>query len=74
MINTGLYKLTPEIFDALGKIKLSKRGEYELTDALTILAEKGKVKVLSLKDYWLDLGGIEDIKKVEKFLKVLGEA
>lgn len=74
LVNTGLYKLTPDIFDALGKINLSKRGEYELTDALTMLAGKGKVKVLSLKDYWLDLGSIEDIKKVEKFLKVLGEA
>ena len=73
LINTGLYKFTPEIFDALEKIKLSPRGEYELTDAITILAEKGKVGVLRLEDYWLDLGSIEDIPKVEKFLKVLGK-
>ena len=71
LINTGLYKFTPEIFDALEKIQLSPRGEYELTDAITILAEQGKVGVLSLDDYWLDLGSVEDIEKVEKFLKVL---
>ncbi len=73
LINTGLYKFTPGIFDALEQIKLSPRGEYELTDAITILAEKGKVNVYALKDYWLDLGSIEDVEKVEKFLKALGE-
>lgn len=74
LINTGLYKFTPEIFEALEQIKLSQRGEYELTDAITILAEKGKVNVVQLKDYWLDLGSIEDIEKVEKFLKAMGES
>ena len=72
LINTGLYKFTPEIFEALEQIKLSPRGEYELTDAITILAEKGKVNVYALKDYWLDLGSIEDIEKVGKFLKAMG--
>lgn len=73
LINTGLYKFSPQIFDALEQIKLSPRGEYELTDAITILAEKGKVNVIQLKDYWLDLGSIEDLPKVEKFLKAMGE-
>ncbi len=69
IINIGLYKFTADIWKALDRIKLSSRGEYELTDAITILAKKGKVKVLKLKDYWLDLGCKEDIPKVEGFLK-----
>ncbi|MBW2978283.1 NTP transferase domain-containing protein [Candidatus Woesearchaeota archaeon] len=69
IINIGLYKFTPEIWTALDKIELSPRGEYELTDAITILAQQGKVKALKLKDYWLDLGCKEDIPKVEEFLK-----
>ena len=69
LINTGLYKFTPEIFAALEKIKPSPREEYELTDAVTILAQQGKVKVLKLKDYWLDLGSKEDIPKIKEFLK-----
>ena len=69
LINTGLYKFTPEIFKALEKIKLSPRGEYELTDAITFLAKQGKVKIVKVKDYWLDLGCLEDIPKVEEFLK-----
>lgn len=68
IINTGLYKFTPEIFKRLEQIKESERGEYELTDAITSLAKEGKVKVIEVKDYWLDLGSKEDIPKVEKFL------
>lgn len=69
LVNTGLYKCTADIWPALDKIGLSSRGEYEFTDALSILAEKGKVKVLKLQQYWLDLGCKEDIKKIGKFLQ-----
>lgn len=69
LINTGLYKFTPEIFTALKKIGKSPRGEYELTDAISILAKENKVKVVKLRNYWLDLGCIEDIKRIEDFFK-----
>ena len=48
LINAGLYKFTPDIFEALGKIWLSERGELELTDAISLLAESRKVKVMML--------------------------
>ncbi len=69
LINTGLYKFTPEIFDALDKIGISLRGEYELTDAIAILAKQKKVKVKKINDYWKDLGKIEDIELIENFIK-----
>ncbi|MEK6969772.1 MAG: sugar phosphate nucleotidyltransferase [Nanoarchaeota archaeon] len=72
LINTALYKFTPKIFEALEQVKESERREYELPDALTLLAKQGKVKVIKIKDYWLDLGCKEDIPKVEAFLKRLG--
>ena len=68
LINTGLFKFNPEIFDALNKIELSPRGELELTDALTLLGKQRKVKILKVKNYWKDLGCMEDIPKLEKFL------
>ena len=68
-INTGLYKFTPKIFDALNNISISPRGEYELTDAVNILAEKKKVKVLSIKHYWKDLGCFDDVHVMEDFIK-----
>ena len=69
VINTGLYKFTPEIWQALDKVQLSPRGEYELTDALTLLAEKKKLRYLPLKGYWLDLGTNGDVSKIEAFLR-----
>ena len=71
LINIGLYKFTSEIWNALDKIELSPRGEYELTDAISILAEQRKVKVKQLINYWLDLGCKEDIAKIEKFLDTI---
>ncbi len=68
LINTGLYKFTPEVFDYLDKIELSPRGEYELTDVISLLAKQGKVKVKDLKGIWLDFGKPEDISKVENYL------
>ncbi|MBW2995850.1 NTP transferase domain-containing protein [Candidatus Woesearchaeota archaeon] len=71
IVNIGLYKFTPEIWSALDQIELSPRGEYELTDAVNILAEKGKVKALKLHNYWLDLGSKEDIPKIEEEIRKL---
>ena len=68
LINTGLYKFTPEIFEKIKKIKISKRGEYELTDAINLLAKEKKVKVKKIKDYWFDFGNPADIIKISRFL------
>lgn len=69
LINTGLYKFTPEIFTALKKTGKSPNGEYQLTDAIIVLAKENKVKVKKIKDFWKDFGKPEDIQDVEKFLK-----
>ncbi len=68
MINTGLFKFTPAIWEALETVGPSARGEYELTDAVSLLAARRLVKVLPMKGYWLDLGSREDVAKVERFL------
>jgi len=72
LINAGLYKFTPEIFEALKVIKKSERGEYELTDAITWLADKRKVMVVEIET-WLDLGNADDIQNIEDFLKSMKE-
>lgn len=69
LINTGLAKFTPEIFNAIDRVSISPRGEYELTDAIRILAKQGKVKVKEIKDYWFDFGNPADIIKVSEFLE-----
>jgi len=68
LINTGLYKFTPDIFDALAGIEKSERGEYEVTDAISTLCKRHKVKFIRLYDYWLNLGCPEDIPAISDFL------
>ena len=68
-INDALDKLKESNKGSdLDDIKKSERGEYELTHAISFMAEKGKVKVIKLKDYWLDLGSLDDIPRIEQFL------
>lgn len=69
MVNAGLYKFTPEIFGKITKIKKSPRGEYEITDAVSLLAKEKKVKIKEIKSSWHDFGSPEDIEKLSKFLK-----
>jgi len=71
LINAGAYVLTPKIFPAIEKIKISARGELELTDAINLLAKEEKIKVLPLKGYWFDFGTIEDIMKIEEKMEEL---
>lgn len=69
IVNAGLYKFTPDILDILEHAKPSPRGEIELTDAVSDLAKKRKVKVVMIKDYWKELAVPEDIERMESFIK-----
>ncbi|MBI1866387.1 MAG: NTP transferase domain-containing protein [Candidatus Staskawiczbacteria bacterium] len=69
LINTSLYKFTPEVFEKLPLIEKSKRGEYEITDVISLLAKDEKVKVKILKDDWMDFGRPEDLEKFSGFIK-----
>ncbi len=68
VINLGIYSFQPSIFDIVKQLTPSERGEYEITDAINILAREGKVKVKQLQGEWVDFGKPEDIMAVEAFL------
>ncbi|MBI3115530.1 MAG: NTP transferase domain-containing protein [Candidatus Kerfeldbacteria bacterium] len=68
VINAQLYAFRPEVFEALDTIGQSPRGEYELTDAVTILAGQHQVKIVTLEDFWIDFGRPEDIPRLEAML------
>lgn len=64
---TGIYFLTPKIFEIFQKLKPSWRGELEITDALQILLEEGnKITYHTITDYWKDTGTPEDIINANK--------
>jgi UDP-N-acetylglucosamine diphosphorylase / glucose-1-phosphate thymidylyltransferase / UDP-N-acetylgalactosamine diphosphorylase / glucosamine-1-phosphate N-acetyltransferase / galactosamine-1-phosphate N-acetyltransferase len=69
LINAGLYKFTPEVFDKIFQIKKSPRGEYEITDAISLLAKDRKVKIKKIQDYWIDFGCPADIMRLSNFIK-----
>ena len=59
---TGIYFLTPKIFDIIDNLKPSWRNELEITDALQILlSENNKISYHIITDYWKDTGTPEDI-------------
>ena len=53
--NAGLYLFTPEIFSAISMTSKSPRGEYEITDSLQLMIDKGHHVSYQKIDYWLDL-------------------
>jgi len=55
LVNAGLYYFTPEIFSLLEAVKLSPRGERELTDALAVLIRRGALSSFCLES-WIDVG------------------
>ncbi len=69
LINISLYKFTPEIFQKVMQIEKSPRGEYELTDAISLLAKEGKVRVNKVNDFWMDFGKPNDVAKLTQFLE-----
>jgi bifunctional UDP-N-acetylglucosamine pyrophosphorylase/glucosamine-1-phosphate N-acetyltransferase len=68
LINAGLYKFTPDVFEKVSKVQKSVRGEYEITDAISMLAADKKVKIKEIKDCWHDFGSPPDVEKISKFL------
>ena len=64
---TGIYLLTPTIFEIIDRLKPSWRNELEITDALQMMLEEGyKITYHMITDYWKDTGTPEDIIHANK--------
>jgi len=75
LVNTGVYAFTPKIFKYLEKLKKSKRGEYELTDAIKAMAKKERGVLVRKIEKWhgvstlWDLFGANKLKIEERIIK-----
>ena len=64
---TGIYFLTPKIFEIIENLRPSWRNELEITDALQILlSQNNKISYHVITDYWKDTGTPEDIINANK--------
>jgi UDP-N-acetylglucosamine diphosphorylase/glucosamine-1-phosphate N-acetyltransferase len=67
LVNAGAYLLDDGIFDLLGSIGRSERGEYEITDALSALIREGRVMGYPMA-FWLDVGYPWDLLEANAML------
>ena len=66
---TGIYFLTPYIFEVIKKLKPSWRNELEIADALQILVEEDqKIIYGMITDFWKDTGTPNDIIEANKII------
>ncbi|MBI5001319.1 MAG: NTP transferase domain-containing protein [Euryarchaeota archaeon] len=68
LANAGIYMFRPSIFDAIARTTLSKRGEYELTDSLEIIAATEGVCAYEMKEEWIDVGRPWDLLRANGIL------
>ena len=66
---TGIYFLTPYIFEIIKKLKPSWRNELEIADALQILVEEGEEIIYGMiTDFWKDTGTPDDIIEANRII------
>ena len=56
LVNAGIYAVSNPLWEAIEKTELSPRGEYEITDSISMLIDKGNVGAYSMPSWWLDIG------------------
>lgn len=76
LANLGIYAFDPIIFDAIAQIRKSARGEYEITDAIQLLIERGHtVRYRNVEEQWIDVGRPWDLLNANELLQhTLGSA
>ena len=70
LVNTSLYRFSPEVFARIRHLVPSIRGELEITDCLEDYAEEKKLTFFQAQGLWFDLGTPSDLLRWnEEFVK-----
>lgn len=78
LVNTGVYVFSPKIFEYLERIGKSERGEYELTDAIKLMADETNKVFVSKIQKWHGVSALWDLfeankMKIEERLRRIGK-
>jgi len=67
--HAGLYCFVNGIYDYIEKVQPSARGEYEITDAVSMMIADGlRCQAQKLTGYWKDLATPEDVAEAETMM------
>jgi len=69
LANAGVYVFSSEIFDKIKEIKASERGEWEITDAVSMLLKEGRPVLAAeiSRDDWIDVGRPWDLLEANRW-------
>lgn len=67
MAVAGVYIYDNNVFDYIKTLKLSERGQLEVTDLNNIYLEKGKLQWTELKGFWHDAGTFDHLLEANIF-------
>lgn len=67
MAVTGVYIYDAEVFDHIGKIKPSDRGQLEITDVNNLYIKEGRLHWAKLEGYWSDAGTFESLYRTSVY-------
>jgi glucose-1-phosphate thymidylyltransferase len=67
-IVVGFYLYDNRVFDVIRTLKLSDRGEYEITDLNNKYLKEGTLTGYKLKGEWIDAGTFDSLLKANTFI------
>ncbi len=65
---TGFYLFDNYVFEIIKNLKLSQRGEFEITDVVNSYLQKGELKFTHVKGFWSDVGTFESLYETTQWL------
>ena len=65
---TGVYMYDRQVFDFIGKLKPSERGELEITDVNNMYIEKGQLTYSKIDGWWTDAGTFDSLLKANQLV------
>ncbi|MGE4275069.1 MAG: bifunctional sugar-1-phosphate nucleotidylyltransferase/acetyltransferase [Candidatus Methanomethylophilaceae archaeon] len=68
LINASIYLMDPAVFRHIQATNRSPRGEYEITDSLTMMAAQEGVWVHQLHGDWMDIGSPWDLLEANRMI------